>query len=123
MKTLRTILIVLLVILVLLIAGLQVFLTRGLSTALNDVVFPAVKTISGLEMSITDASVNLLKGRAGAVYEMIGVNSSAGKNAPADIVQQVGIVRELGLTGFALFTWNSMTEEYIQALEACLEER
>jgi hypothetical protein len=64
MKTLGTILIVLLVILVLLGAGLQIFLTKGLTSALNKGVFPAVKTMYGLEMNIGDASVNILKGTA-----------------------------------------------------------
>lgn len=62
MKTLGIILSVLLVIVVLLGVGLQMFLTKGLTTALNQGVFPAVKGMYGLEMSITNASVNLLKG-------------------------------------------------------------
>jgi hypothetical protein len=64
MKTLGIILSVLLVILVLLGVGLQMFLTKGLTTALNQGVFPAVKGMYGLDMSITNASVNLLKGTA-----------------------------------------------------------
>lgn len=65
MKTLGIILAVLLLIVALLGAGLQMFLTRGLTAALNQGVFPAVKTMYGLDMSITNASVNLLKGTAG----------------------------------------------------------
>ena len=42
MKTVMTVLMVLLVIAVLLGVGLQMFLTRGLTTALNQGVFPAV---------------------------------------------------------------------------------
>jgi len=64
MKTLSIILAVLLVLIALLGVGLQMFLTKGLTTALNQGVFPAVKTMTGLEMSITNASVNVLKGRA-----------------------------------------------------------
>ncbi len=64
MKTLGIILSVLLVIIVLLVAGLQMFLTKGLTTALNQGAFPAVKSMYGLEMSITNASVNLFKGSA-----------------------------------------------------------
>jgi hypothetical protein len=64
MKTLGIILAVLLVIIVLLGVGLQMFLTKGLTTALNQGVFPAVKSMYGLEMAITNASVNLLKGTA-----------------------------------------------------------
>jgi hypothetical protein len=64
MKILGIILAVLLVIAALLGAGLQLFLTKGLTTALNQGVFPAVKGMYGLEMSITNASVNLLKGTA-----------------------------------------------------------
>ncbi len=64
MKTLRIILIVLLVIVALLGVGLQMFLTKGLTSALNDAVFPAVKSMYGLEMSIENASVNLFKGAA-----------------------------------------------------------
>ncbi|MBI9020218.1 MAG: hypothetical protein JEZ10_03050 [Verrucomicrobia bacterium] len=64
MKTLRIILIVLLVIIALLGVGLQIFLTKGLTTALNDAVFPAVKSMYGLDMSIENASVNLFKGSA-----------------------------------------------------------
>lgn len=64
MKTLGTILIVLLVIVALLGVGLQLFLTKGLTSALNKGVFPAVKAMYGLEMSITNASVNIVKGTA-----------------------------------------------------------
>ena len=64
MKTLSIILTVLLVIVALLGVGLQIFLTKGLTTALNQGVFPAVKGMYGLDMSITNASVNLLKGSA-----------------------------------------------------------
>ena len=64
MKTPGIILAVLLVIVALLGVGLQMFLTKGLTTALNQNVFPAVKSTYGLEMSITNASVNLLKGSA-----------------------------------------------------------
>ena len=62
MKTLGIILIVLLVTLGLALFGLQMFLTKGLTAALNQAVFPAVKTAYGLDMSITNASVHLLKG-------------------------------------------------------------
>jgi hypothetical protein len=64
MKTLGTIFAVLLVIVALLVAGLQIFLTKGLTTALNQGVFPAVKAMYGLEMGIRNASVNLFKGSA-----------------------------------------------------------
>jgi hypothetical protein len=64
MKTLGIILAVLLVIVAMLGVGLQMFLTKGLTTALNQGVFPAVKSMYGLDMSITNASVNLLKGTA-----------------------------------------------------------
>jgi hypothetical protein len=64
MKILGIILAVLLVIVALLGVGLQMFLTKGLTTALNQSAFPAVKSMYGLDMSITHASVNLLKGTA-----------------------------------------------------------
>ena len=64
MKTLGIILAALLLIVVLLGVGLQMFLTKGLTTALNRRVFPVVKSMYGLDMSITNASVNLLKGSA-----------------------------------------------------------
>jgi hypothetical protein len=64
MKIFGIILAVLLVIVALLGVGLQMFLTKGLTTALNQKVFPAVKTMYGLDMSITNASVNLLTGTA-----------------------------------------------------------
>jgi hypothetical protein len=64
MKTLGIILAVLLVIVALLGVGLQMFLTKSLTAALNQGVFPAVKSMYGLDMSITNASVNLLKGTA-----------------------------------------------------------
>jgi len=64
MKTLRIIFLILLVIVALLGFGLQTFLNKGLTTALNQTVFPAVKTMYGLDMSIENASVNLLKGSA-----------------------------------------------------------
>lgn len=65
MKTIGIILVVLLILLALAGFGLQMFLTRGLTAALNQAVFPAVRTMYGLEMSITNASVNLLRGTAG----------------------------------------------------------
>jgi hypothetical protein len=64
MKILSIILAVLLTVVLLLGVGLQMFLTKGLTTALNQNVFPAVKSMYGLDMSITNASVNLLKGTA-----------------------------------------------------------
>ena len=64
MKIFGTILAGLLVIIVLLGVGLQMFLTKGLTTVLNQNVFPSVKSMYGLDMSITNASVNLLKGTA-----------------------------------------------------------
>ena len=64
MKTLGIILAVLLVIVALLGVGLQMFLTKGLTTALNQSVFPAVKSMYGLDMSISNASVNLFNGTA-----------------------------------------------------------
>ncbi|MFA7257380.1 MAG: hypothetical protein WC047_07405 [Kiritimatiellales bacterium] len=64
MKILGIILAVLLVIVALLGVGLQIFLTKGLTTALNQGVFPVVKSMYGLDMSITNASVNLFKGTA-----------------------------------------------------------
>lgn len=64
MKILGMILAVLLLIVALLGAGLQLFLAKGLTAALNENVFPAVKTMYGLDMGITNASVNLLKGTA-----------------------------------------------------------
>ena len=64
MKIFGTVLAVLLLIVVLLGVGLQMFLTKGLTSALNQRVFPAVKSTYGLDMSITNASVNLLKGTA-----------------------------------------------------------
>ncbi|MCU0858152.1 MAG: hypothetical protein MUC65_07105 [Pontiellaceae bacterium] len=54
----------LLLIAVLLGIGLQLFLTKGLTTALNQGVFPAVKAAYGLDMSIANASVNLFRGSA-----------------------------------------------------------
>jgi hypothetical protein len=64
MKAFKIILIVLAVLLVLLVGGLQLFLTKGLTTALNTAVFPAVKSMYGLDLSISGASVNLFTGSA-----------------------------------------------------------
>lgn len=64
MKSLGIIFVVLLVIIGLSLAGLQMFLTKGLTTALNQNVFPAVKSAYGLDISVEDASVNLFKGTA-----------------------------------------------------------
>ena len=64
MKTLGIILATLLLLIVLLGVGLQMFLTKGLTTALNQRVFPVVKSMYGLELSLTNASVNLFKGSA-----------------------------------------------------------
>ena len=63
-KILGTVLVVLLILVVLGLVGLQVFLTKGLTSTLNKGVFPAVKTMYGLDMSIENASVNILKGTA-----------------------------------------------------------
>ena len=64
MKTLGIIFATLLVLIVLLGVGLQMFLTKGLATALNQRVFPVVKSMYGLDMSVTNASVNLFNGSA-----------------------------------------------------------
>ena len=64
MKILRILFIILLVTIALLGLGLQAFLSKGLTTALNHTVFPRVKTQYGLDMSVENASVNLLKGCA-----------------------------------------------------------
>lgn len=80
MKTLSIILTVLLVIVVLLGVGLQMFLTKGLTAALNQGIFPAVKSMYGLEMSITNASVNLLKGEA--LLEGFSVSNLKGYEEP-----------------------------------------
>jgi len=80
MKTLRIILIVPLVIVALLGVGLQMFLSKGLTSALNDAVFPAVKGMYGLEMSITNASVNLFKGEA--LLEGFAVHNLKGYTEP-----------------------------------------
>ncbi len=64
MKILRIIFLVLLVIVALLGFGLQTFLNKGITTALNQTVFPTVKSMYGLDMSIENASINLLKGSA-----------------------------------------------------------
>ncbi len=64
MKTLGIILAVLLIIVALLGVGLQLFLNKGLTAALNQGVFPVVESMYGLDMSIENASVSLFKGRA-----------------------------------------------------------
>ena len=80
MKTLGIILVVLLVIAGLALFGLQMFLTKGLTTAINQNVFPAVKSLYGLDMSITNASVNLFKGSA--VLEGFTVRNLKGYEEP-----------------------------------------
>ncbi|MDD3276374.1 MAG: hypothetical protein PHP93_04925 [Kiritimatiellales bacterium] len=80
MKTLGIIFAVLLVLLGLALFGLQMFLTKGLTTALNQGVFPAVKGMYGLEMSITNASVNLFKGSA--LLEGFSVSNLKGYEEP-----------------------------------------
>jgi len=80
MKTLGIILVVLLVTAGLALFGLQMFLTKGLTTTLNQGVFPAVKGMYGLEMSITNASVNLLKGDA--ILEGFTVRNLKGYEEP-----------------------------------------
>lgn len=64
MKKSGIILLVILLIALLLGAGLQIFLTKGLATVLNQHVFPAVKERYGLEMSVTNVAVNLFRGSA-----------------------------------------------------------
>ena len=80
MKTLGIILAVLLIIAGLALFGLQMFLTKGLTSALNQGVFPAVKGMYGLEMSITNASVNLFKGDA--LLEGFSVRNLKGYDEP-----------------------------------------
>jgi hypothetical protein len=57
-------LIVLVLILILLGFGAQIFLTRGLTSVLNDTVFPRLKAQYGLDAGIENAEVQLLKGQA-----------------------------------------------------------
>lgn len=80
MKILGTVLAVLLILLGLALVGLQMFLTKGLTSALNQGVFPAVKGMYGLEMSITNASVNLFKGDA--LLEGFAVRNLKGYEEP-----------------------------------------
>ena len=55
---------ILIVAIVLLLAGLQIYLTRGLASTLNSTVFPEVEKTYGVKLSISGASVNLFKGTA-----------------------------------------------------------
>lgn len=64
MKTSTILLIILLVIVGLLGFGLQTFLSKGLTAALNNTVFPVVKSEHGLDVSVTSAAINLIQGRA-----------------------------------------------------------
>lgn len=64
MKRLITTLAILLILIGLMGVGVQLFLTRGLTSTLNRGLFPAVETLYGVHMSITNASVNILKGTA-----------------------------------------------------------
>lgn len=79
-KILGTVLVVLLVLVVLGLVGLQAFLTKGLTATLNKGVFPAVKAMYGLNMSIENASVNVLKGTA--VLEGFMVRNLKGYQEP-----------------------------------------
>lgn len=80
MKILSIILAVLLTLVVLLGIGLQIFLTKGLTRALNQGVFPSIRSMYGLEMSITNASVNLIKGDA--VVQGLSVRNLKGYEEP-----------------------------------------
>lgn len=64
MKIRHILFVIFLVIVVLIGFGLQTFLTKGLTTALNQTVFPEIQAEYGLDMSIENASVNLLHRRA-----------------------------------------------------------
>lgn len=64
MKKPGIILAVLLILIGLALFGLQLFLTNGLTTALNQGAFPYIKETYGLDMNLTGASVNLLTGSA-----------------------------------------------------------
>jgi uncharacterized protein involved in outer membrane biogenesis len=64
MKAIKVIFVILLVFAITVVAGFQLFLSKGLTSALNKTVFPAVKTFSGLEMSIGNATANLFGGSA-----------------------------------------------------------
>ncbi len=57
-------LIVLVLVLILLGFGAQIFLTRGLTSVLNETVFPKLKAQYGLDAGIENAEVHLLKGQA-----------------------------------------------------------
>ncbi len=63
MKTFTILLIILVVVVGLIGFGLQTFLTKGLTAALNNTVLPVVKSEYGLDVSITNAAINLLRGR------------------------------------------------------------
>ena len=62
MKIFHIVLIVLLVMLGLLGFGLQRFLTEGLTASLNNTVFPAIQSETGLDVSVESAAINLLTG-------------------------------------------------------------
>ncbi len=64
MKKLISFLVVFALIIALLGAGLQWFLTRGLTDALNKTVLPAVQARTGLEIGVTNAVIRLLDGSA-----------------------------------------------------------
>lgn len=57
-------LIMLVLILILLGFGAQIFLTRGLTSVLNDTVFPELQARYGLDAGIETAEIQLLKGQA-----------------------------------------------------------
>lgn len=61
-KILIIVFVALIILLVIAGFGLQLFLTRGLPVTLNNVVFPAIRAEYGLDMRISDASVNLIRG-------------------------------------------------------------
>ncbi len=64
MKIHHIILLILLVLVVLAGVGVQTFLSQGLTSALNQTVFPEVRSRYGLDLTIETATVQLLKGRA-----------------------------------------------------------
>lgn len=64
MKAIKIILITLLVLVILLAVGLQLFLSKGLTSTLNGTVFPTVRKMYGLNMSIETATVSLFGGSA-----------------------------------------------------------
>jgi len=65
---------------------------------------------------ITAQHIMLLANNTDALFEGLAVESSAGSNCPGDLAGQIGMLKDLGLKGFALHDWSAVTDSHIKTI-------